>query len=136
MSRSVFSVIVHFLVFWVVTDNIEGITVYGILSYLILGGVWGILMLTPKRLIIFFTLDANVLVILTVCVLYGIITFTVYNFLAAGIDIGEGAVGGYSTSFITISTFRFGMAGNIIAGGIILGLVSGGLLLLSETGRD
>lgn len=133
MKKKIFTVIVHLMVFWIVTDLFDGIEVTGgIFAYITLGLIWGLATLIIKRVIRFFTIDVNFWTIAILSVLFGIIIFTGFNFIAYGISFSESTFSGYSNELLTIKAMDLDMVGNIVAGGVVMGLLSGLLIWLAD----
>lgn len=129
MKEKIFGTILNLLIFWVVV--FEGIQIQeGVVGYVVCGGIYGIIQAFVEPLIAFFTLPVKAFTVIVVAVMLGIITFFVYNFALPFIDFSDGAIVGLSSRYYTFPVVELGMMGNVLVGGMIVGLVSALLRLL------
>lgn len=125
MKEKVFLVLINGMVFWIVSDLFSGIEVEGgLFVYVLLGAIFGTAMLLVRPLINFFTLPMRHLLIVLGSVMLGIVVFLIMNFAIPGINFQEGTFGGFANEYVKISEIKLDMVGNIIAGGVLSGLLS------------
>jgi hypothetical protein len=120
------------MAFWIMVDIFNGITTSRMLVQAGLGVVWGVIVLGISRVVRFFTLPENPITMFVVSTGLALVILTFYNFSPFAIYFSETFFPGYSNGVITIGEFTLSTVGNIVGGGIILGLMSGSLLTLEE----
>jgi uncharacterized membrane protein YvlD (DUF360 family) len=135
MKEKVFNIILHILLFWVISDIFTGIKVKeGIAGYLIAGIIAGIVMIVVVPLIRFFTLPVKLISLILVSILVSLILFLIFNFGLPVVDFTNGTIAGFQNTYFTLPEIKFGMIENVIVGGTFFGILSA--LLIWLKGKD
>ena len=125
--------VLHLLVFWVVTDLFSGISLNeGVVGYLVCGGIYGLVMAYAIPLIKFFTLPIKFISILLVTVMLSIVVFFLLNLGIPFIDFTDGTIVGFSNRFIDLPQVELSMMGNVLVGGLTAGVISSLIRLLEK----
>lgn len=125
MKEKIFNIILHILLFWVISDIFTGIEVKeGIAGYLISGIIAGIVMIVVVPLIRFFTLPVKLISLILVSILVALILFLIFNFGLPIVDFTEGTIAGFQNTYFSFPVIKLGMIENVIVGGAVFGIFS------------
>lgn len=132
MKLKILTICIHAMAFWIMVDILDGIQTSRMLVQIGLGVVWGVIVLGISRVVRFFTLPEGPITLFIASVGLALVTLTIYNFSPFSIYFNETYFPGFSNGVISIGEFTLSTVGNIVGGGIILGIISGSLLTLEE----
>jgi len=137
MKRKIFSIVLNFMLFWIITDIFTGIDINeGILGYIVCGGLFGIIMLVVVPIIRFFTLPVKFITILLISLMLSVIIFFFMNVGVPYIDFKDGGLTGLSNTYFEFPQVELNMIGNVLVGSVVSAVFSSLLKWLENESRS